>query len=134
MQSRISDLEDALEIGEDGGLAPILSQDPEDGDTSVLVVNYGNYNETAAVNIASGATVLPVFADTVDLNNVMGNEYTIIDAEGIITVNGAIIDNSQSPFEYSLKVVQADLPVDVIEGIESVPVTGDEYGPRLLIA
>ena len=46
---------------------------------------------------------------------------------GVITDNGAIIDNSQSPFEYSLKVVQADLPVDVIEGIESVPVTGDEY-------
>ena len=125
----VSDLADSLEIAAAGGLAPILSQNQANElegaevKTSLILVA----GETAAVNIASGAKVLPVFADGVDLNNVVGNEYTIINTTGVITDNGAIIDNSQSPFEYSLKVVQADLPVDVIEGIESVPVTGDEY-------
>jgi outer membrane autotransporter protein len=125
----VSDLTDSLEIAAAGGLAPILSQNQanelEDDEVKTSLISVTG--ETAAVNIASGAKVLPVFADGVDLNNVVGNEYTIINTEGIITDNGAIIDNSQSPFEYSLKVVQADILDDVIEGIESVPVTGDEY-------
>ena len=125
----VSDLADSLEIAAAGGLAPILSQNQANElegaevKTSLISVT----GETAAVNIASGAKVLPVFADGVDLNKVVGNEYTIINTTGVITDNGAIIDNSQSPFEYSLKVVQADILDDVIEGIESVPVTGDEY-------
>jgi len=125
----VSDLEDSLEIAAAGGLAPILSQNQANElegaevKTSLISVT----GETAAVNIASGAKVLPVFADGVDLNNVVGNEYTIINTTGVITDNGAIIDNSQSPFEYSLKVVQADLPADVIEGIESELLAVSDY-------
>jgi outer membrane autotransporter protein len=122
----VSDLEDTLEIAAAGGLAPILSQSPLDGDTSVLKVGYGDNGETAAVNIASGAKVLPVFAEGVDLKKVLGNEYTIITAEQTITDNGAIVDNSQTPFEYTLKVV-GGIVTDVIDEIESNPFTGDEY-------
>jgi uncharacterized protein with beta-barrel porin domain len=123
----VSDLAEALEIATEGGLAPVLSQDPEDGDTSLVSVRYGNNGSSADVNIGSGATVLPVFADGVDLNDVMGNEYTIVDAEGIITDNGAIVDNSETPFEYTVEVISG-VPADLVEGFESTPVSGgDEY-------
>ncbi|MGJ8651309.1 MAG: autotransporter domain-containing protein [Opitutaceae bacterium] len=125
----VSDLLDTLVIGASGGLAPILSQDPDDGDTSLISVYFGNGGLSGDVLFEAGSTILPVFDDSVDLNNVVGNEYAIVRAsEGFVDDDGAIVDNSETPFEYVFEV--RDLlsvgPTDAVEGLQSIIIGGEE--------
>ncbi len=61
----------------------------------------------------------------------MKHGYTIINAEGTIIDNGAIVDNSHGPFEYSLQVV-SNVPADM--GEELVLLNQDEsYGGEAYI-
>lgn len=122
----VSDLFDTLVIGASGGLAPILSQDPEDGDTSLIAVSLGYGGLSADVQFEAGSSILPVFADTVDLNSVVGNEYAIvITQDGVITDDGAVVDNSETPFEYSFEV-RSLVPSDAVEGIIDPIYFGEE--------
>jgi uncharacterized protein with beta-barrel porin domain len=124
----ISDLDEVLNIGPDGGIAPVLSQLSDDRDTSLLDVNFGENGNSADVTFAAGSRVVPIFANGVNLNTVVGNEYVIVDAEGSISDLGAVVDNSLTPFEYTTEVIDT-IPTDAIEGLELDPIgpQGTQY-------
>jgi hypothetical protein len=112
----VSDLENTLNIAAAGGLAPILSQTATDGHTSLISVR----GTESDVTFAEGARILPVFAVGVDLNKVMGNAYTIVDTNGSITDNGAVVDNTFTPFDYSVEIVNPAPEATVTDQDENI--------------
>lgn len=123
----VSDLTDTLTVEATGGIAPILNQSTEDFNNSRINVLFGNSELSVAdVAFASGSTVLPVFDESVDLNTVVGNEYLLVSAAEGIVDGGALVDNTDMPFEYILEI-RDQVFTDAIEGTQELPIGQDLF-------
>lgn len=109
----VSDLYDSIEIGEGGGLAPLISRDEEL--SSVLNV----FGEEAGVNFAEGSIVRPTFNGLEDWSDFEdGEQFLIVSTTGLIDMANAIADGSLSPFEITLvKEGGMIVPPDEIEAL-----------------
>ncbi len=117
----VSDLLNSIEIAASGGLAPLISRD--DSLASVLNVS----GEEADINFAGGSTVRPTFNGAEDWTAIGADEqFLIASSSGLIDADGAIVDDSLSPYELTLLKEGAELaPPDAIEGIPA-PVPGED--------
>ena len=101
-QVNVSDLANQIDIASAGGLAPLISRDPE----LSSVVNV--FGDQADVIFAEGSTVRPTFNGLEDWSNVLASaneedqKFLIVSSTGLIDIAGAIADGSLSPFEIML--------------------------------
>lgn len=135
----VSDLANALEIAATGGLSPILVQADDEMalnqnvTTSLLRITGDN----AGVNIAEGAIMLPVFDESIVLDGLVGNAYTIIDTTGAIVDGGAIADGSLTPYNFSTNLIedqgnQYQLVVDSLRVLDEEETPGNVQGSQAI--
>jgi outer membrane autotransporter protein len=104
---RVSDLADQLDIASGAGLAPLISRlEDEDGNSLSSLLSISG--EEAGVVFAEGAVVRPTFNGMEDWSDVLSSEadedkqFLIVSSTGLIDIEGAILDDSLSPYEITL--------------------------------